>query len=71
MVVQAVGHLLHPATSLDRWPDGERRTRLVAILDGVDTAEVAALWDAFFGPPAIDRPDAAALMGDGGAGLFD
>ena len=69
-VVQAVGHLLHPATHLDRWPDGERRTRLVAILDGVDPAEVAALWDGFFGGPAIDRPDAAALTAEGGAGLF-
>ena len=69
-VVQAVGHLLHPASRLDRWPDGERRTRLVAILDGVDPAEVSALWDGFFGGPAIDRPDAAALMGEGGAGLF-
>ena len=70
-VVQAVGHLLHPATWLDRWPDGEQRTRLVAILDGVDPAEVEALWAGFFGPPAIDRPDAAAIMGDGGRGLFD
>jgi G3E family GTPase len=69
-VVQAVGHLLHPASRLDRWPDGERRTRLVVILDGTDPAEVLALWDGFFGAPAVDRPDAAALMGEGGAGLF-
>ena len=70
-VVQAVGHLLHPATQLDRWPDHDRRTRLVAILDGVDPADVLALWDGFFGAPAIDRPDAAALMGEGEQGLFD
>ncbi len=70
-VVQAVGHLLHPGTQLDRWPDRDRGTRLVAILDGVDPAEVSALWDGFFGAPAIDRPDAAALMGEGGRGLFD
>ncbi|WP_237481167.1 CobW family GTP-binding protein [Lichenibacterium dinghuense] len=69
-VIQAIGHLLHPASRLDRWPGGERGTRLVAILDGVAPAEVAALWDAFFGQPAIDRPDAAALAGHGGAGLF-
>ena len=69
-VVQAVGHLLHPATRLDRWPGPERRTRLVAILDGVDPREVSALWDAVFGGPAIDRPDAAALLGEGGRGLF-
>ena len=70
-VVQAVGHLLHPATLLDRWPDADRRTRLVAILDGVDPAEVSALWDGFFGGPAIDRPDAAALRAEDGPGLFD
>ena len=70
VVVQAVGHLLHPATRLDRWPGPDRRTRLVAILDGVDPGEVAALWDAVFGGPAIDRPDAAALLGEGGRGLF-
>jgi G3E family GTPase len=69
-VVQAIGHMLHPATRLDRWPDGDRRTRLVAILDEVDPAEVVALWDGFFGGPGIDRPDAAALMGDEGPGLF-
>ena len=73
-VVQAIGHVLHPTASLDRWPDGERGTRLVAILDGVDPAEVSALWDGFFGEPAVDRPDAAALAGalsGGGPSLFD
>ncbi len=29
------------------------------------------LWDGFFGAPAIDRPDAAALMVEGGRGLLD
>ena len=71
VVVQAVGHLLHPATRLDRWPNPDRRTRLVAILDGVDPRQVQALWDGVFGGPAIDRPDAAALLGAGGRGLFD
>ena len=75
-VIQAVGHRLHPATRLAAWPpsDPGRTTRLVVILDGVDPAETAALWDSFFGGPAIDRPDAAALMmgpEHGGPGLFD
>ena len=69
-VVQAVGHLLHPGRHLDGWPGGEPRTELVAILDGVDAAAVTALWDGYCGGPAIDRPDAAALMPDGGPGLF-
>ncbi len=71
VVVQAVGHLLHPATTLQGWAGEEPRTRLVAILDGVDPAAIAALWDTVLGVPAIDRPDAAALLGGGGAGLFD
>ena len=76
-VIQAVGHLLHPVTRLAAWPPSsgvERATRLVAIVDGVDPADTAALWDSFFGEPAIDRPDAAALMmraDPGGPGLFD
>ena len=76
-VIQAVGHLLHPMTRLAAWPPfrcQERATRLVVILDGADPADAAALWDSFFGGPAIDRPDAAALMTravPGGPGLFD
>ncbi len=75
-VIQAVGHLLHPSTRLDAWPSGfcpMGATRLVVIVDGIDPAEVAALWDSFFGGPAVDRPDAAALMmgvEPGGPGLF-
>lgn len=69
-VVQAVGHLLHPARRLDGWRDGEPRTELVAILDGVDPSRVRDLWEAYCGPPAIDRADAQALRPEGGAGLF-
>ena len=64
-------------TVLEAWPPfcgPERRTRLVAIVEGVDPADTADLWDSFFGAPAIDRPDAAALMmrlGSDGPGLFD
>ena len=70
-VVQAVGHVLHPVTRLHGWPAGGHRTRLVAILDGTDPADVRVLWDGFFGGPGVDRPDAAALMRGGGPGLFD
>ena len=73
-VIQAVGHLLHPMTRLAGWPPSSPKgaTRLVVIVDGVDPADTAAVWENFFGGPAIDRPDAAALMmGAGGPGLFD
>ena len=71
-VIQAVGPLLHPPMRLAGWPTPEPRTRLVAILDGADPAGVKALWDDVVGPPAIDRPDAAALMSmhQGEPGLF-
>jgi len=70
-VVQVVGDLLHPVTYLDARRE-DRHTRLVAILDGVDPADIASLWEDLFGPPAVDRPDAAALLHErsGGAGLF-
>lgn len=70
-VVQVVGHLLHPVTYLDAWRE-DRHTRLVAILDGADPADVASLWGDLFGPPAVDRPDAAALLHERsrGASLF-
>jgi G3E family GTPase len=35
VVVQAVHHLLHPPVTLARWPDGDRRTRIVAIAEGL------------------------------------
>ena len=72
VVIQAVGPLLHPATRLGAWPEGTPRTRLVVILDRGDPAEVERLWSDLFGPPAIDRPDAAALLAAHamGPGLF-
>lgn len=72
LVVHMVGHRLHPATRLPAWPPGPRLTQLVVIVDGIATAGISELWDGFFGGPAIDRPDAAALsLGvDGGGGLF-
>ena len=72
VVIQCVGPLLHPATRLAAWPDGAVRTRLVAILEDRDPVEVSTLWTDVFGPPAIDRPDAAALTAPWaeGPGLF-
>ena len=35
IVVQAVQKLFHPPTALARWPDGERRSRIVFITDGI------------------------------------
>lgn len=61
LVLHGVQRLLHPPARLPAWPDGDRRTRIVLIGDGLDEAWARGLFAAFAGVPAIDRPDAAAL----------
>jgi G3E family GTPase len=61
-VIHGVQHFMHAPHSLPTWPDADHRSRLVFILDHVDPALIAQTWDAFFGPPALDRPDAAGLL---------
>ncbi|HEX4766700.1 MAG TPA: GTP-binding protein [Lichenihabitans sp.] len=70
--VQVVGARLHPGLRQESWPDSDRTTRLVVIVEGMPAGAVAELWDDMFGPPAIDRPDATALMQGrhAAAGLF-
>jgi G3E family GTPase len=62
MVLHGVQHVLHPATQLDAWPDGDRRTRMVFIVRDLDPSTIRELFDAFLGYAAPDRPDAAALV---------
>jgi len=47
VVVQGVQHLIHKPTHLDRWPDDDRRTRLVAIVDGLESAMLHRSFAAF------------------------
>jgi G3E family GTPase len=46
VVVQAVHHLLHPPTRLARWPDDDRRTRIVVITQGIPGAALQASLEA-------------------------
>jgi G3E family GTPase len=46
VVVQFVGHLAHPPVELDRWPDGERTSRIVFIARNVDAKAVNDLFSA-------------------------
>jgi G3E family GTPase len=62
MVLHGVQHILHPATQLEAWPDGDRRTRMVFIVRDLDPGTVRELFDAFLGYTTPDRPDAAALV---------
>ncbi|MBL8670897.1 MAG: GTP-binding protein [Alphaproteobacteria bacterium] len=52
LVLHGVHHVFHPPVALDRWPDADRRTRLVLIVKDLDPAEAAAGWDAIAAAPA-------------------
>ncbi len=40
VVIQGVRNLFHPPATLARWPDEDRRTRLVFITEGLERAEI-------------------------------
>jgi G3E family GTPase len=61
VVVHAVQHLMHPASRLERWPDGDRSTRMVFIVRDTEPRAIAELFNALLGPIATDRPDRAAI----------
>ena len=61
VVVHGVQHVLHPPVRLDAWPDSDRRTRIVFILDGLPRSFVDGLWLALTGAIAPDTADLAAL----------
>ena len=59
-VAHAVQHVVHPIARLDAWPDEDRETRMVLIVQDLDPVFVEGLWAAAAGEPAIDRADPAA-----------
>ncbi len=61
VVIHGVQHVFHPPRLLGAWPDTDRRTRMVFIVEDLDEPFVARLWRAFLGEPAPDAPDGAAL----------
>jgi G3E family GTPase len=61
LVVHGVQHVFHPPARLPRWPDADRRTRIVFIVRDLPERTVRELFEAFLGAPAPDRPDRAAL----------
>ena len=62
VVVHGVQHVFHTTAQLERWPDDDRRTRLVFITKDLPERTVRELFEAFLGAAAPDRPDRAALM---------
>jgi G3E family GTPase len=61
VVIHAVQHLMHPPAVLERWPDGDRRTRMVFIVRDIEPRAISALFDALMGRIAPDQPDRAAI----------
>jgi G3E family GTPase len=62
VVVHGVQHILHPPARLERWPDADRRSRLVFIVRDMEPRVIRELFDAFLGKPGTGRPDRAALL---------
>ena len=62
VVIHGVQHVMHPPVRLERWPDGDRRTRIVLIVRDLAPESVTRLFDAFLSRVALDRPDRSALL---------
>ena len=61
VLVDGVQHVFHPPRTLPDWPDADRSTRVVLIVDGVSARQAEDLWAALTRAPRIDAPDLAAL----------
>jgi G3E family GTPase len=61
LVIHAVQHIFHPFSTLETWPDDDRRTRLVFITRDLPEQKLQELFQAVLGAVAPDRPDRAAL----------
>ncbi|HUR42504.1 MAG TPA: GTP-binding protein [Aestuariivirga sp.] len=47
LVLHGVQHVFHPPIRLERWPDGDERTRLVFIVKDIEKPEIEGLFRAF------------------------
>ena len=61
VVIHGVQHIFHPPATLASWPDADRRTRLVFIVNDIPQRAVEDLFNAFLGLAKADTPDRAAL----------
>lgn len=52
VAVHGVQHLVHPPVHMSRWPDDDRRSRLVFIVDGLDPDRIRASFTSFCLPQA-------------------
>ena len=49
VAVHGVQHIVHPPVHLDAWPDADRRSRLVFIVQGLNPEDIEASLLAFNG----------------------
>jgi G3E family GTPase len=49
VIIHGVQHVFHPPVILERWPDEDRRTRMVFITKDLEPGFVEGLWSAFLG----------------------
>ncbi|MEC9343667.1 MAG: GTP-binding protein [Pseudomonadota bacterium] len=61
LVVHGVQGVFHEPEALDAWPDPDRSTRLVAILQDMDPEFIQRLFAGFAGIARTDTPDRQAL----------
>jgi G3E family GTPase len=61
VVIHGVQHIFHPPATLGGWPDEDRRTRLVFIVNDIPQRAVEDLFNAFLGLAKPDTPDREAL----------
>jgi len=59
VAVHGVQHLVHPPVHMTAWPDDDRRSRLVFIVDGLERTAIERSLGAFLGSP---RPAKAAAV---------
>ena len=57
VLINGVQHIVHPPVHLEAWPDADRRSRIVFIVQGLDQARIAASLAAF---NALANPASAA-----------
>ncbi|HKN27513.1 MAG TPA: GTP-binding protein [Roseiarcus sp.] len=61
ILVDGVQHVFHAPRALPGWPDADRSTRVVIIVEDAAARDVDNLWAALTRAPRIDAPDLAAL----------
>ena len=60
VAVHGVQHLVHPPVHMAAWPDGDRRSRLVFIVDGLERSAIERSLVAFLRPARQARTTAVA-----------